>query len=154
MELVPAHRNSARAGTMCRLTPGGSGFIRDAHCPVARPFALKEKALSALAVVVLMQALKHGPFRAPKGSCHLHRMGFASLYTILRKPVRTTGDALDEERWGSRQRPSRRPNAVVAPGRRAAWMPREARQAMDGPSRRPPDDACGERTSVRPEGRA
>jgi hypothetical protein len=45
-----------------------------------------EFALSALAVVVLMQALKHGAFRAPKYFCHLHRMGFASLYTILRKP--------------------------------------------------------------------
>ncbi|BCD86737.1 hypothetical protein PSm6_31440 [Pseudomonas solani] len=49
-----------------------------------------EVALSALAVVVLMQALKHGAFRAPKYFCHLHRMGFASLYTILRKPMRTT----------------------------------------------------------------
>ncbi len=49
-----------------------------------------ELALSALAVVVLKQELKHGPFRASKSSYHLHRMGFASLYTILRKPVRTT----------------------------------------------------------------
>jgi len=37
-----------------------------------------------------MQALKHGAFQAFMDFFHLHRMGFASLYTILRKPVRTT----------------------------------------------------------------
>ncbi len=31
-------------------------------------------------------------------------------------PCAPHGDALDEESWSSRQRPSRRPNAVVAPG--------------------------------------
>ncbi|PZE09478.1 hypothetical protein DMX10_30905 [Pseudomonas sp. 57B-090624] len=31
-------------------------------------------------------------------------------------------------------------------GGRAAWMPREARQAMDGPSRRPPERRRSEGT--------
>ncbi|EQM67516.1 hypothetical protein L682_21315 [Aquipseudomonas alcaligenes OT 69] len=46
--------------------------------------------MPALAVAALKQALKHSGFRAFMDLCHLHRMGFASLYTILRKPVRTT----------------------------------------------------------------
>ncbi|PZE12394.1 hypothetical protein DMX10_16180 [Pseudomonas sp. 57B-090624] len=35
-------------------------------------------------------------------------------------------------------------------GGRAAWMPREARQAMDGPSRRPPEQRWSEGTPAKP----
>ncbi len=79
-------------------------------------------------------------------------MGFASLYTILRKLVRTCGDALDEERWGSRQRPSRRPNAVVAPGdERHGCRERRARPWMA--HRAGPQSGDGVREPRRSRGR-
>ncbi len=120
--------------------------------PRARLAALppKQKALSALAVVILMQALKHSPFRAPKGSYHLHRMGFASLYTILRKLVRTTWRCAGRRKLEQPPTPLQEAERSRCAGGRAAWMPREARQAMDGPSRRPPEQRWSEGTKAKP----
>ncbi len=73
-------------------------------------------ALSALAVGFLMQRFKHGGFRAFMDFFHLHRMGFASLYPSYESPCVPRRDALEEESWSSRQRPTRRPNGVVAQG--------------------------------------
>ena len=42
--------------------------------------------MSAFAVVDSTKKLKSGSFRAIRDSWYAHRMGFASLYTILRKP--------------------------------------------------------------------
>ncbi|PZE11164.1 hypothetical protein DMX10_22495 [Pseudomonas sp. 57B-090624] len=96
-------------------------------------------ALPALAVVVLMQALKHGAFRAFMDFFHLHRMGFASLYTILRKPVRTTWRCVRRRKLEQPPTPLQEAERSRCAGGRVAWMPREARLAMDGPSRRPPE---------------
>ncbi|PZE09932.1 hypothetical protein DMX10_28630 [Pseudomonas sp. 57B-090624] len=89
-----------------------------------------------------MQALKHGTFRALEGLCHLHRMGFASL--AERRPTHPTKARAHHMamRWTKKLEqpptPLQEAERSRCAGGRAAWMPREARQAMDGPSRRPP----------------
>ena len=128
-----------------------SEFIRDGVrgcsqcCAGCRSFA-NEWAPSALAVVSLIRSLKHSVFRVfmapvtPAAWVSLRSTppyGSHRAPNVMRTPMRMLAKTLEQRNAppGGRTQSLRRG--------RAAWMPREARQAMDGPSRRPQSDNGG-----------
>ncbi len=76
--------------------------------------------------------------------------GFRSALPILRKSVRTTWRCAGRRKLEQPPRPLQEAERSRCAGGRAAWMPREARQAMDGPSRRPPERRWSEGTPAKP----
>ena len=116
----------ARSGEVSTIFPSArlSGNVADEGC--RQPSARARPGFHRLLVRAnsrcsgTNEKVQDRAFGGILGAWQARRMGFASLYAILRKPcapsVMRTPMKIPAKRLEQRKRPSRRPNAVVAPG--------------------------------------